>query len=373
MLVDTLTTYNIPILGEFLNRLTDDVSPFHCEVYFINKTEQMAIRWGTDSKVEYMDPAYGFPIQIGASGEMNLACCDSRKLLVKIVGTENQLTQAGIVQKFRSFLMSKIKPYIAKIMREEKINIFSIDEQLLVFSQSLELQLVPDFLEYGINLVHFFVTTIVKPEDDRMYQKFKELHFRQYVDIAEAQLQQKIGMIDQQTTAQRMIIEAQGIAQKRSTEGYTYQDERRFDVSELVAQNEGVGEFTNMGIGLGMMGSVGTMVGGAVGGMMQGVGQNDGSLLKNTTIPQYPESKTVCIKCSSPLLAHAKFCLECGEKVEHQPLKTSICPQCTQATPNGKFCIGCGARLPLLCASCGVQIQCNSKFCQECGHKHIEL
>ena len=72
----TLTTYNIPILGGILNRLTDDVSPFHCEVYFINKTEQMAIRWGTDSKVEYMDPTYGFPIQIGASGEMNLACCD---------------------------------------------------------------------------------------------------------------------------------------------------------------------------------------------------------------------------------------------------------------------------------------------------------
>ena len=40
----TLETENIPLIKKFLNKPTGDKTPFHCEVYFINKTEQMAIR-----------------------------------------------------------------------------------------------------------------------------------------------------------------------------------------------------------------------------------------------------------------------------------------------------------------------------------------
>ena len=87
----TLETQNIPIIGKFLSRTTGGETPFHCEVYFINKTEQMAIKWGTDSKVQYIEPTYGFPIALGASGEMSLRAEDSRKLLIKLIGAENYL------------------------------------------------------------------------------------------------------------------------------------------------------------------------------------------------------------------------------------------------------------------------------------------
>jgi len=55
----TLETQNIPLIAKFFNLAYGDKTPFHCEVYFINKTEQMAVKWGTDSKVEYIDPTYG--------------------------------------------------------------------------------------------------------------------------------------------------------------------------------------------------------------------------------------------------------------------------------------------------------------------------
>ena len=38
----------------------------------------MAIKWGTDSKVEFMEPTYQFPIKIGACGEMNLRAEDKK-------------------------------------------------------------------------------------------------------------------------------------------------------------------------------------------------------------------------------------------------------------------------------------------------------
>ena len=265
----TLETDNIPLLRHAVNIPTGGKTPFHCEVYFINKTHQMAIKWGTDSQVQYMDPTYHFPLQIGASGEMVLSVCDSRKLLVKVVGTETTLTQASLVQKFRAFLMSKVKPYIASAMQNANYSIFEVDSHIGEFSNDLHKMLTPDFKEYGISLEKFFVTTIAKPESEPAYQKFKDIHIRQYSDVAEAKLKQQTDIIYAQTEAQKTIIESQALAQKRVQEGYTYQQERGFDVAQTVAQNEAVGQFTNMGVGLGTMVGVGGTVGGMVGGMMQ--------------------------------------------------------------------------------------------------------
>lgn len=262
----TLETQNIPKIGKILNRAAGDQTPFHCEVYFINKTEQMSIKWGTDSKVQYIDPQYGFPLAIGASGEMSLRAEDSRKLLVKLVGTENYLGQQKLVSFFRAFLMMRVKTYIAQVIKANAVNIFEIDENLTVFSENIHKLLIPDFAEYGVSLERFFVTTIVKPDGDRQYEKFKELHFRQYADIAEAKLRQQTDIIYAQTEAQKVVIDSQAQATKRAQEGYTYAQERGFDVAEKVAQNEAVGQFTNMGVGLGTMAGVGGAVGGVVGG-----------------------------------------------------------------------------------------------------------
>lgn len=262
----TLQTQNIPKLGKVLGRTVDEKTPFHCEVYFINKTEQMSIKWGTDSKVQYIDPQYGFPLQLGASGEMALRVADSRKLLIKLVGTENALGQQKLVSFFRAFLMARVKTYIAQVIKANAINVFEIDEHLTAFSEQLQALLLPDFAEYGITLARFFVTNIVKPDGDRQYEKFKELHFRQYADIAEAKLRQQTDLIHAQTEAQKLVIDSKAQATKRQQEGYTYAQERGFAVAEKVAQNEAVGQFTNMGVGLGTMAGVGGAVGSVVGG-----------------------------------------------------------------------------------------------------------
>lgn len=334
----TLETQNIPLLGKALNRLTDDKSPFHCEVYFINKTEQMSIKWGTDSKVQYIEPTYGFPLSIGASGEMSLRADDSRKLLLKLVGTENFLGQQKLVSFFRAFLMTRIKTYIAQVMKSNAINIFEIDENLTVFSEAIKKLLIGDFAEYGVALEQFFVTTIVKPDGDRQYEKFKELHFRQYADVAEAKLRQQVSVIDAQTEAQKVVIDSQAQATKRAQEGYTYQQERGFDVAEKVAQNEAVGQFTNMGIGLGTMAGVGGAVGGVVGGAVN-------NALNGANQPLQPNQAAeggFCENCGAKLVAGAAFCDECGAPV---------------AKPNDT------------CKNCGYKFERPGKFCPKCGTK----
>lgn len=331
----TLETQNIPLLKKFTNIPTDGKTPFHCEVYFINKTEQMAIKWGTDSRVQYIEPTYRFPLSIGASGEMSLSVSDSRKLLINLVGTERVLERNQLTNFFRAFLMTKVKTYIAQEMRSSAINIFEIDEQLESFSAAIKAKLDDDFLDYGVNLKRFFVTVIVKPDGDPQYEKFKELHFRQYADIAEAKLRQQTDVIYAQTEAQKVVIDSQAQATKRAQEGYTYQQERGFDVAQDVARNEAVGQFTNMGVGLGTMAGVGGAVGGVVGGAINGAFAGI-----NNSVPS--QSATL-------------FCDQCGAEL----------------TPGAAFCDNCGApqSSPDTCSKCGFKFIKPGKFCPKCGAK----
>ncbi len=367
----TLTTQNMPMVSGLFNRVTGDRTPFHCEVYFINMTEQMAIKWGTSSKLEYMEPTYNFPIQLGACGEMFLQVSNPRQLLIKVVGTEHILDQNQLVEKFRGFLLLRFKNYVVTLIKQEKISVFEIDEHLEHISNVLKEKLNADFSDYGVSLNNFIVSTIVKPEESKEYRRFKELYFRRYADVAEAQLRQQVGIIEQQTRAQQMVIEAEGIARKRSLEGYTYQDERRFDVAEKFASNEATGQLANMGIGMGMISGIGGAVGGAVGGMM-GSALDQGVAPAAAAMGAAVSGGISCAKCGASLPEHAKFCLQCGEKYE--PPKavpdTVVCKSCGKSVPKAGFCMECGSELTdPVCPKCGKAVVAGAKFCLQCGEK----
>lgn len=321
----TLETQNLPGVGKILNRTTDDKTPFHCEVYFINKAEQMAIRWGTDSKVQYMDPVFNFPVSLGASGDMSLRVENSRKVLLKLVGTEAFLTQAKLVSFFRILLMSYVKSYIAKIIKEKSINIFEIDAELPAFSNDIKELLKGHFEDYGIALEMFNIASIVKPEGDETYETLKQ----QYTTKIEMDTE----LIRARTEAEKLVIDSEAQAKKRAQEGYTYQQERGFEVAEQMAQNEGVGNFTNAGIGMGAMVGVGGAVGGVMGGVM------------NDTVTAFTQAPAVsnkfCDNCGATLAENVAFCEECG----------------TQVVSNKK------------CGSCGYEYERPGKFCPKCGAK----
>lgn len=345
----TLTPANIPLIRDVIGLATGGVSPFHCQVYYANCVEQMAIKWGTDSLVQYMEPTYHFPLSIGVSGEMSLRVENAPQLLLRLLGTGSELNQQQLIGFFRSLLMSKIKPYIAQTMQNNSISIFQVDAQLDAFSQELKARLMGDFAEYGLHLPQFFVTTVVRPEDDKDYRRFKELYFRQYADVADAKLRQQVGVIDQQTEAQKTVIEAQGIAQKRTIEGYSYQQERSFDVAEKVAANEAVGEYANLGVGMGMITGVGGTLGGMVGSTVTGAMQSVATPAAGQGAVA-PEAAPQAGAAASP----GGFCEGCGAALEKD---AAFCDQCGAPVP----------QTPGVCGKCGQPMRAEAKFCSRCG------
>lgn len=260
----TLETQNLPFLKRLLNLPTGGQTPFHCEVYFVNKTDQPEIKWGTDSPIQFTEPTQNIPLSLGASGTMILRAEDSRKMLVKLVGTEGSLSQPQLASKLRSIVVANVKAHLGKALRSGELVITDVDANILEISGSLLEKLAPDFAEYGFTLVRFLVERWALPVDNERYQFLVNQSFL----IAQAKQRQTIGMIDQQTEAQKMVIESQGLAAKRQLEGYTYQQEQSFEVSKLAAQNEGVGNFSAAGIGLGMMGGVAGGMGATMAGIM---------------------------------------------------------------------------------------------------------
>ena len=415
----TLESQNIPILSSLIKLGTGGESPFHCEVYFVNKTTQMAIKWGTDSKVRYVDPESGIPIELGASGYMNLEVLDGRRLLTKLVGTMKGIAwddQSGFTKSlqncFRPLISSAVKSNLSIAIKNEQFDILEIDEHLESLSDALLQKIRPGFEEYGLTIPQFYLTNVVLPEDDLNFKRLRELHTismqtrmvraeatikteqaRAEADIVaakrEAELERQLTQTEiAKREAERKVISAQGDAEAvraagfaeadvMKAKGYNQKDVLQADVQKAYAQGLG-----NMGSNGGSSGGgvasdmIGVMAGMKMAGMVMGEmnGILDGkqnNSASQSSVDQINNSETiVCSKCGAKLPENAKFCLECGEKVLP---KTSegmiICPSCGKMVPKGKFCLECGTPMINICPNCGAEVPAGGKFCLECGTK----
>ena len=168
----TLETQQLPLLEKLYQLPTDTEGTFHSEVYYINLIHQMAIKWGTPEKVNLIDPQTGAPIAIGARGLLNFRVADSRKLLLRLVGTGGKLTRQDLVEDgagainsyFRGIIQLAVSTNLANIITEEKLDILQIDQQKLRLSAAMLPAIQPFFEEYGLAVTEFMVMGIVLPE-----------------------------------------------------------------------------------------------------------------------------------------------------------------------------------------------------------------
>lgn len=322
----TLSTNNIPLIRNILNIPTGFRTPFTCEVYFIDISEKQS-KWGTPSKIEFLEPKYNFPIQIGACGEIRFKVVDSRKLILKLVGIKKDFSSTNINEFFQSQILVKAKTYMSNIIKNEKISIFEIDSYLEKMSNEVKEKLDSDFEEYGIELLNFFITTIAKPEEDRQYQKFKDLYYKQGVGIATVEIDKQVEILKASQEAEKKIIDSEAQAKKRQQEGYTYQEEKQFEIGKEVARNDAIGQYANVGIGLGMMTGISSPLGEKVSQQVTGA------------FAEVDSKNIVCPNCKTENDRNNKFCKNCGKLLNNK----KVCLNCRkELTGDMLFCPYCG-------------------------------
>lgn len=418
----TMDTKNLPVIRHIVGLATGGVSPFHCEVYFITTAVQMALKWGTDSKVRYVDPDSGLPLGLGACGEMNLRVSDGKKLLEKLVGTTNGIawgdTGAGFSKSvqncFRPMISTAVKSNLTAAIKEKQVDLFEVDEHLAELSEALKTKVEPGFAAYGLSMPEFYLTTVVLPEDDPNFKRLRELRTitlqtrmaraEATVETARAQAKadieaaRRVAELEKQTTAtevtrreaERTVLTAQAEAEAKRmsglaeaeimrAKGYSEKDVLEAEVQKAYA--EGIGRFgSNAGAGGvsgGSSGMAGDMVSMMAGMKMAGMVMDKmdgvfGSMSGKKQEPAAPEkpAEQKCPSCGASLPENAKFCLSCGAKTEPPvPEGMVICPSCGKLVAKGKFCLECGFRFVSVCPSCGKELPAGAKFCLECGAK----
>ena len=407
----TLQTQQLPLLEKIYKLPTDTEGTFHSEVYFVNLATQMGIKWGTDSKVRLFDPASGLHIEIGASGEFNIRVTDSRKLLLKVVGTTGGLGQEQLLGIgngkgfFRSMVMTQVKSYLAQTIKENAINILEIDEHLMALSGALRERINAALDEYGLTMPEFYVSRIVTPDDDPNFRRMKEQYAEQYLLVrqegirkAEAEAAADRKAVEAQTAARMKIIGAQGEAealkiQKQAEaeayrmqaeaeaaemrmKGYTYQQETSRQVG-LEAMKNGLGgtnaagalgDLAGLGVSLGAMGSVIGMTKDALNPMTQDAAQ------MGAAVGAAVAGGWDCPACGHKNIT-TNFCPDCGGK-KPEPKTGWDCVQCGTKNIQSKFCPNCGAKKPeessgWTCPECGTK-DILSRFCPNCGARKPE-
>ena len=405
----TLETQQLPILEKLYQLPTDTEGTFHSEVYFVNLATQMGIKWGTDSKVRLFDPMTGMHVELGASGEFSVRVVNSRKLLVKLVGTTGELRQEQLLGGngkglFRALVMTQVKSCLAAAIRENAINILEIDERLAELSEALRQRINPKLSEYGLEMPEFYVSRVVTPDDDPNFRRMKEQFAEACLNVRQEQIRKSVATaeaerkaVEAQTAARMKIIGAQGDAealkiQKQAEveayrmqaaaeaeemrlKGYTYQQETARKVGMEAMQNGltggsggGLGEIAGLGVTLGAMGSVIGMTKDALNPVM------DSAKQMGQAVGGAPSDGWDCPECGTKNI-QSKFCPECGAK-KPEPKQGWDCPQCGTKNIRSKFCPECGCKKPeepttWNCPECGTQ-NITSKFCPECGHRKGE-
>lgn len=429
----TLETQQLPILEKLYRLPTDTEGTFHSEVYYINKVVQMAIKWGTPDKIRFIDPLTSTPLEIGASGELNLQVKDSRKLLLKLVGTQTGIAWGdregftrSVQSAFRPLIANTVKANLPAVIKQQQIDLLEVDERVGEISAALLEKLLPGFEEYGLTIPQFYVTHIVLPEDDPNFKRIRELHtvmLQSRVYQAEAAVKsvqaqsetvyrtaqeeskaaiaaaQRKAELERQTTqteiakreAERKLIEAQAEAQAQrmaglteaeimQAKGYNQKDVLEADVKKAYAAGLGqmgsngggsaLGDIAGLGMTLGAMGSV---IGMTKEAMTPMFGQTEQAAAPMApAAAAAPAAEGWNCACGQKGIT-GKFCPECGAP-KPAPAETWDCA-CGVKGLTGKFCPECGSPRPAPvqtwdCA-CGAR-GLTGKFCPECGAKRPE-
>ena len=286
----TLETKNIPIIRGLVNLPFGKESPFSAVVYFVNKTEQMNINWGLQ-KISFTEPKFGALLNVGASGVLSFKVEDAKVFLGKLVGTKTSFDQNEVMLFLKEFINSHGRTHLANIFNTDRtIDIFTVETKMNELAHKLYECLADDFKDYGLKLEKFIVTSVAKDEDNEAYKELLKLKQQGLIiegiraqgerdvvaaDVAnQVAIKQKQGdvaiqQMQQDTDARGVIVDSNAQAIKRKQEGYTYQQERGYDVAEKTASNEGAGGFASAGIGFGVgIGSV-SAAAQTVGGMYQ--------------------------------------------------------------------------------------------------------
>ena len=340
-LKEIVANSNIKFFNEWTKRMTGGDPNMHVKVFFINLQKHPNIPFSTSGgPVQAFDKQQNMGVKISAFGVFtagieneDLTGINAMGFLKTIVGNRKVVTANEFREQLIGFVESELASVVTTPVNEGRMPAMMLSGSITQLSKELEDAVKEQFKKNLINL-EFIKIKGIKAEKDHEFDEYVKAH------------EQVIGA---QAEAAKMRETGAAAADVRRMGGYTYQDERGYDVMKEAAGNKGtMGTFMGTGMGLGM----GFGMGAGMGQAMGNVANNTmGQMNQPGQQPQQPQQQAgvQCPKCGGMIPAGAKFCPQCGAQA----------PAPAPAPQAG----------PRFCPNCGAQLEPGAKFCPQCGNK----
>ena len=287
-------------------------SPIKSEVYFVNTKQFTDMKWGTSNPIMLRDADFGI-VRLRSFGAYSLRVVDPAEFIRQIAGTNAHFQTEDIDGQLKRAIVTEFSDALGEL----KIPALDLAAQYKEIGEQIRGKINEDFKAYGLEVTKFYVENVSLPPE------------------VEAAMDKRASM------------GALGDAQK-------YMQFQAADALRDAAQNEGGG--AGLGAGLGAGFAVGGQMANAFGAGPQG--QGGGA----------PAASATCPSCGKANAFGAKFCADCGGKMEVAKVP---CVKCGAELREGaKFCSECGSSQEKQeCANCQAELAAGAKFCAECGTK----
>jgi membrane protease subunit (stomatin/prohibitin family) len=304
---------NTPILSKLGAWKYGFNSPIKSEVYFVNTKQFTDMKWGTSNPIMLRDADFGI-VRLRAFGAYSLRVADPGEFIKQIAGTNAHFQTEDIDGQLKRAIVTEFSDALG----EMQIPALDLAAQYKELGEAIRAKINGDFSGYGLEVTKFYIENISLPPE------------------VEAAMDKRSSM------------GALGDAQR-------YSQFQAADAMRDAAQNEGGG--AGLGAGLGAGFAVGNQMANAFGG---GNAQGGGSGGGTATV--------ACPNCGKQNNPAAKFCADCGGKMEVAKVP---CVKCgAQLREGAKFCSECGtSQEKTKCANCEYELAAGAKFCPECGTK----
>jgi len=155
-----LSTENVPVLSRLKGWKYGFESPFKADIYFFNIHQFINNKWGTPAPILMKDPEFG-QVRIRAFGSFDLKIADVATFFRQYAGTYKQLTIFELQQQLRDF----VAPKFGEVLAAEQIPVTEVAGNLTQLGKKIEPYLKPYFLQLGIELTQFVITSVTLPEE----------------------------------------------------------------------------------------------------------------------------------------------------------------------------------------------------------------
>jgi membrane protease subunit (stomatin/prohibitin family) len=304
---------NTPILSKLGAWKYGFNSPIKSEVYFVNTKQFTDMKWGTSNPLMLRDADFGI-VRLRAFGAYSMRVADPSEFIKQVAGTNAHFQTEDIDLQLKRAIVTEFSDALGEL----KIPALDLAAQYKEMGDMIRAKINEDFRTYGLEVTKFYIENIsLPPEVEAAMDKRAQMG--------------ALGNVDQ------------------------YMKFQAADALRDAAQNEGGG--AGLGAGLGAGFAVGGQMANAFG---AGPGQQGGGGAAAATVP--------CPSCGKQNQPAAKFCADCGTKMEVAKVP---CVKCgAQLREGAKFCSECGStQEKAKCTNCQAELAPGAKFCPDCGTK----